>query len=140
MGCQEEGEAVSLATAVAWTIAVIAGIYLLSYWLTGDGPHRAKVTRLPAVLVVSHPALAVTALACWAGGLITGSRALVWAAFAGLAATALLGFAMFTRWLGAGRHTTAARGFPALAVTLHGVAGVTAFTLVFLSAGAARLF
>ncbi|WP_406674415.1 hypothetical protein WBK31_05515 [Nonomuraea sp. N2-4H] len=130
----------SLATAVAWTIAAIAGIYLLSYGLTGGGLKRAKVTRFPAALVVSHPALAVTALACWAGGLITGNRALVWAAFAGLAAAALLGFVMFTRWLGASRHTTAARGFPALAVTLHGVAGVTAFTLVFLSASAARSF
>jgi len=131
---------VSLATAVAWTIAAIAGIYLLSYGLTGGGLKRAKVTRFPAALVVSHPALAVTALACWAGGLITGSRALAWIAFAGLAAAALLGFVMFTRWLGFGRHGTAARGFPALAVTLHGLAGVTALTLIFLSAGATRLF
>ncbi|MET8868499.1 hypothetical protein ABZW11_36705 [Nonomuraea sp. NPDC004580] len=130
----------SLATAVAWTIAAAAGVYLLSFWLTG-AKRPTKITRFPAALVVSHPALAVTALLCWAGGLITGNRVLAWAAFAGLAAAALLGFVMFTRWLGAGRHTTtAARGFPALAVALHGLAGVAAFTLVFLSASAAKLF
>ncbi|WP_043613828.1 hypothetical protein [Nonomuraea candida] len=129
-----------LVTAVAWTIAALAGVYLLSFWVANGGLRRAKVTRFPATLVVAHPALAVSALVLWAAGLITGSRALVWAAFAGLAAAALLGFAMLTRWLGAGRHTTAGRGFPALAVALHGLAGVTVFTLVFLAASATRVF
>ncbi|MGR6916345.1 hypothetical protein ACU635_19060 [[Actinomadura] parvosata] len=126
-----------LLTAVAWTVAALAGVYLLSLWLAGGGLRRAKVTRFPAAVVFAHPALAVSALVCYAAALATGSRALAWAAFAGLAVAALLGFAMFTRWLGDGRHQVDGRGFPALAVTLHGLAGVTAFTLVFLTASAA---
>ncbi|SEG34169.1 hypothetical protein SAMN05444920_102644 [Nonomuraea solani] len=127
-------------TAMTWTIAALAGVYLLYFWLSTGGLRRAKVTRFPLALVVSHPALAVSALVCWAAALVTGSRALAWAAFGGLAVAALLGFAMFTRWLGTGRHATGGRGFPVLAVTLHGLAGVTTFTLVFLTASAARVF
>ncbi|TMR29622.1 hypothetical protein, partial [Nonomuraea zeae] len=89
-------------TAVTWTIAALAGVYLLWLWLSGGGLRRAKVTRFPVALIFSHPALAVSALGFWVAGLVTGSRALVWAAFAVLAVAALLGFAMFTRWLGGG--------------------------------------
>ncbi|MDX3100737.1 hypothetical protein [Nonomuraea angiospora] len=126
-----------LITAVAWAVAALAGVYLLYFWLSGDGLRRAKVTRFPAALVFSHPTLAVSALVCWVAGLVTGSRALAWAAFAGLAVAALLGFTMSTRWLGAGRHKTGGRGFPVLAVTLHGLAGVATFALMLLSASAA---
>ncbi|TMR23364.1 hypothetical protein ETD86_08695, partial [Nonomuraea turkmeniaca] len=84
-----------LVTAGTWTIAALAGMYLLYLWLAGDGMRRAKVTRFPATLVFSHPTLAVSALVCWVAGLITGSRALAWVAFGGLAVAALLGFVMF---------------------------------------------
>ncbi|MGN9844769.1 hypothetical protein ACTMTI_42235 [Nonomuraea sp. H19] len=129
-----------LVTAVTWTIAVLAGVYLLYLWLSGGGLRRAKVTRFPVALIFSHPTLAVSALVCWVAGLVTGSRALAWLAFGGLAAATLLGFAMFTRWLGAGRHEKGGQGFPMLAVALHGVAGVTTFALVLLTASAARVF
>ncbi|MFG1710873.1 hypothetical protein ACFLIM_47705 [Nonomuraea sp. M3C6] len=129
-----------LVTAVTWTIAALAGVYLLYHWLSGGGLRRAKVTRFPAALIFSHPTLAVSALVCWVAGLVTGSRVLAWVAFGGLAVAALLGFAMFTRWLGAGRHEKAGRGFPVLAVALHGLAGVATFTLVFLTASAALVF
>lgn len=129
-----------LVTAGTWTIAALAGVYLLYLWLSGGGLRRAKVTRYPMALLFSHPMLAVTALVCWVAGLVTGSRALAWVAFGGLAAASLLGFAMFTRWLGAGRHEKGGRGFPVLAVTLHGLAGVATFALVFLTASAARVF
>jgi hypothetical protein len=132
---------VGLLTAGTWTIAALAGVRLLYAWLSEGGVRRAKVTRFPIAVVYSHPALAVTALACWVAGLVTGSRALAWTAFAGLAAAVLLGCAMFTRWLGAGRHRKGGgAGFPVLAVTLHGLAGVTTFALVFLTASAARVF
>ncbi|MEV0229432.1 hypothetical protein [Nonomuraea sp. NPDC050786] len=129
-----------LVTAAAWTIAALAGVYLLYYWLSGGGLRRAKVTRFPAALVFAHPALSVSALVCWIAGLVTGSRVLAWTAFGALAAAALLGFAMFTRWLGAGRHKVRGRGFPVLAVTLHGLAGVATFALVLLTASAPRFF
>ncbi|RVX43091.1 hypothetical protein EDD27_5761 [Nonomuraea polychroma] len=129
-----------LVTVGTWTITALAGLYLLYLWLSGGGMRRAKVTRFPATLVFSHPTLAVSALVCWIAGLLTGSRVLAWVAFGGLAVAALLGFAMFTRWLGAGRHEKDGPGFPLLAVTLHGVAGVTTFVLVFLAASTARIF
>ncbi|MEO3869121.1 hypothetical protein ABGB18_09850 [Nonomuraea sp. B12E4] len=127
-----------LVTGLTWTIAALAGVRLLSHWLSGGD--RAKITRFPAAVVFSHPTLAVSALACWVAALITGNRALAWLAFGGLAAAALLGFVMFTRWLGAGRHGRGGAGLPVLAVTLHGLAGVATFALVLLAASAARVF
>ncbi|MEW9549377.1 hypothetical protein [Nonomuraea sp. NPDC050783] len=129
-----------LVTAATGTVAAAAGAYLLHFWVARGGVRRAKVTPFPLALILSHPALAVSALACWAAALVTGVRALAWLATAGLAATALLGFVMFTRWLGTGRHGDGAGGLPLLAVTLHGAAGVATFALVFLAASAARAF
>jgi hypothetical protein len=131
-----------LVTAVTWTIAALIGVYLLYRWLSGGGLRGpgAKVTRFPVALILFHPALAVSALVCWMAHLVTGNRVLAWAAFGGLAVAALLGFAMFTRWLGTGRHERRGSGFPVLAVVLHGLAGVITFALVFLTASAARVF
>ncbi|GGS69860.1 hypothetical protein ACFFV7_17470 [Nonomuraea spiralis] len=131
-----------LVTAVTWTIAALIGVYLLCRRLSAGGlrGQEAKVTRFPVVLLLSHPALAVSSLACWVAYVLTGSGPLAFAAFGGLTVAALLGFTMFTRWLGGGRHQRRAGGFPVLAVILHGVAGVTTFALVLLTAGMARLF
>ncbi|GGO75131.1 hypothetical protein [Nonomuraea cavernae] len=130
-----------LITAVTWAFTALVGIYPLYLWLAGGGPRRqaAKVTRFPVTLLFSHPVLAVAALGCWIGHLVTGDRVLAWVAFAVLAVAALLGFVMFTRWLGAGRHARdAERRFPFLAVGLHGVAGVVTFVLVLLTASVMR--
>lgn len=132
---------VGLLTTVTWVSTALVGFYLLRLWLSGGGLRRqaAKVTRFPLTLVLSHPTLAVTALGCWVGHLLTGSRALAWTAFGTLATAVLLGFVMFTRWLGGGRHARGAeRRFPVVAVALHGVAGVATFVLVLLTAGVAR--
>ncbi|NRQ30496.1 hypothetical protein HII36_01375 [Nonomuraea sp. NN258] len=131
-----------LLSVTTWTTAALIGIYLLYLWLSGGGlrGQAAKVTRFPVALIFSHPALAVTSLGCWVAHLMTGNRALAWVAFGGLTVAALLGFTMFTRWLGSGRHKKGADAFPVLAVALHGVAGVVTFVLVFLGASAARLF
>ncbi|NUR84180.1 MAG: hypothetical protein HOY71_08855 [Nonomuraea sp.] len=130
-----------LVAAVTWLFAASIGIYLLYLWLSGGGLRQqaTKVTRFPTALIFSHPMLAVTALACWVGFLVTASRAMAWVAFGLLASAALLGFSMFTKWLGGGRHARGAeRRFPMLAVLLHGVAGVTTFVLVLLTASVAR--
>jgi hypothetical protein len=119
---------VLLMAIASWTCAALAGAYLLTHWLAGG----AKVTRLPATLVVTHPLLAVAGLACWIAFLLTQSRALAWAALGAIAATAFFGFVMLTRWLGSGRHGGRTR-FPVLAVVLHGLAGVVTFVLVLLS-------
>lgn len=129
-----------LVTVVTWLITAMVGIYLLYLWLSGGGMRQqaAKVTRFPAALIFSHPMLALSALACWIVHLVTGSRVMAWVAFAVLATSALLGFTMFTRWLGAGRHAKGAeKRFPLIAVVLHGLAGVTTFVLVLLAAAVA---
>ncbi|MEV0202906.1 hypothetical protein [Nonomuraea sp. NPDC050691] len=126
-----------LATAVTWICTAIAGVYLLYLWLSGGGLRQqaAKVTRFPVTLVFSHPVLAAAALGCWFGYLVTGAEALAWTAFGVLAASALLGFALFTRWLGGGRHARGAeRRFPVLAVALHGLGGVITFALALVTA------
>ncbi|MDR8415014.1 hypothetical protein [Nonomuraea sp. 3-1Str] len=126
-----------LATAVTWTCTAIVGIYLLYLWLSGGGLRQqaTKVTRFPVTLIFSHPVLATAALACWVAHLVTGVRALAWTAFGVLAVAALLGFTMFTRWLGGGRHARGAeRRFPVLAVALHGLGGVVTFALALAAA------
>ncbi|MFE3453878.1 hypothetical protein ACFXJ8_33625 [Nonomuraea sp. NPDC059194] len=126
-----------LVTLAAWVLNALIGFYLLYLWLSGGGLRQqaTKVTRFPTALIFSHPALAVSALACWVGYLLTGQRMLAWLAFAVLSAAALLGFTMFTRWLGRGRHARGAeQRFPLLAVLAHGVVGVTTFVLVLLAA------
>ncbi|MEU7747354.1 hypothetical protein [Nonomuraea sp. NPDC049158] len=131
-----------LVTAVTWLFTALVGIYLLYLWLSGGGLRQqaAKVTRFPVTLIFSHPVLGVSALVCWVAFLLTGNRTLAWTAFVVLAAAALLGFVMFTRWLGAGRHARGAeRRFPLLAVLLHGLAGVATFVLVILTASVAGL-
>ncbi|MGV9306789.1 hypothetical protein ACWDLG_25755 [Nonomuraea sp. NPDC003727] len=124
-------------TVASWVLNALIGGYLLYLWLSGGGLRQqaTKVTRFPVALIFSHPVLACSALACWVGYLVTGQRALAWLAFAVLSVAALLGFTMFTRWLGAGRHARGAeQRFPLLAVLAHGVVGVATFVLVLLSA------
>ncbi|WP_113700504.1 hypothetical protein [Nonomuraea lactucae] len=130
-----------LVTTVTWSFTTLVGIYLLYVWLSGGGLRQqtTKVTRFPKALLFSHPALAAGALGCWAAHLVTGHRALAWTAFGVLAVAALLGFVMFTRWLGGGRHARGAeRRFPLVAVALHGLAGVATFVLVLLTASTLR--
>ncbi|MEV8632514.1 hypothetical protein AB0395_12730 [Streptosporangium sp. NPDC051023] len=129
-----------LVAIVTWLITAMLGVYLLYLWLSGGGPRRqaAKVTRFPVVLVFAHPALALCALGCWIAYMLTSGRAFAWLAFGVLAVSALLGFTMFTRWLGAGRHARGAeRRFPLVAVLLHGLAGLVTFVLVLLTAAIA---
>ncbi|GAA0976720.1 hypothetical protein GCM10009555_036720 [Acrocarpospora macrocephala] len=127
-----------LVALAAWLLAAIVGIYLLFIWLGGGGFRRqaTKVTRFPTTLIFSHPLLAVTGLGLWGAFLITGQHWYAWVAFFVLTVVALLGFTMFTRWLGGeGRHARGSeRRFQRLAVLLHGVAGVSAFVLVLLTA------
>ncbi|MBG0830862.1 hypothetical protein HS041_24180 [Planomonospora sp. ID67723] len=126
-----------LVAIVTWLITAMAGIYLLYLWLSGGGLQQqsTKVTRFPAGLVFAHPLLAVSALGCWIAYVLTARQAFAWVSFGVLTASAVLGFVMFTRWLGGGRHARGAgQRFPLVAVLLHGLAGVTTFVLVLLTA------
>jgi hypothetical protein len=122
-----------------WAVTAVVGGYLLTLWLSGGGLRQqaTQITLFPAALVFCHPLLALTGLGCWIGFLATGVVGFAWAAFGCLCATALLGFAMFTRWL-AGRGGRHARGaeqrFPLAAVALHGTVGLITFVLVLIVA------
>lgn len=128
-----------IAALVMWIVAAIAGTYLLCVWLANGGLRQqaTKITRFPVVLVVGHPALAVIALATWIVFLLTARTVYAWSAFGVLAAAALLGFTLLTRWLTGrgGRHARGAeQAFPGLAVLTHGTVAVLTFVLVLLTA------
>ncbi|WP_067186551.1 hypothetical protein [Microtetraspora niveoalba] len=132
-----------LAALAVWIVTALIGLYLLVLWLAGSGLRQqaTKVTAFPTALILSHPALAVAGLGLWLAFLLTRERAYAWGAFAVLTTVALLGFTLFTRWLGRGRHARGAeRRFPVIAVALHGVAGVSTFVLVLLTASMAGRF
>ncbi|WP_329083921.1 MULTISPECIES: hypothetical protein [unclassified Streptosporangium] len=125
---------------VTWLITAMVGIYLLYVWLSGGGLRQqaTKVTRFPTLLIFAHPALAVSALVCWVVYVLTLDPLFAWLSFGVLSASALLGFTMFTRWLGGGRHARGAeQRFPMVAVLLHGAVGVVTFVLVLLTAAIA---
>ncbi|MEV7969159.1 hypothetical protein AB0O34_24670 [Sphaerisporangium sp. NPDC088356] len=124
-------------TAAVWLVTTGFGIYLLCLWLAGGGlrRQRTKVTRYPSVLIIMHPALGVTSLAAWAAFVLTARRGYIWLSLGLLCLATLLGFVMFTRWLGGGRHARdAEQGFPVLPVILHGLAGILTFILILLAA------
>ncbi|WP_405146531.1 hypothetical protein OG589_04885 [Sphaerisporangium sp. NBC_01403] len=121
-------------TVAVWLVTTGFGIYLLCLWLSG-GRQTAKVTRFPTVLVVMHPVLGVTSLAAWAAFVLTARGGYIWLSLGLLCLATLLGFVMFTRWLGAGRHARGAeQGFPLLPVILHAAAGILTFILILLAA------
>ncbi|MEU8269204.1 hypothetical protein AB0B89_18820 [Sphaerisporangium sp. NPDC049002] len=121
-------------TVAVWLVTIGFGIYLLCLWLAG-GRQKTKVTRYPSLLIILHPALGVTSLAAWAAFVLTARTGYIWLSLGLLCLATLLGFVMFTRWLGAGRHARGAdQGFPFLAVILHGLAGILTFILILLAA------
>ncbi|MFC4531856.1 hypothetical protein [Sphaerisporangium dianthi] len=125
-----------LAAVAMWLVTAGFGVYLLFRWLAGGGlrQQKTKVTRFPATLVFLHPVLGVCSLVAWAGFLLSDRRGYVWLSLGLLIPALLLGFTMFTRWLGAGRHARGAeQGFPVIAVALHGLAALTTFVLVLLA-------
>ncbi|GAA4189704.1 hypothetical protein GCM10022252_26860 [Streptosporangium oxazolinicum] len=129
-----------LVAIVTWLITAMVGIYLLYIWLSGGGLRQqsTKVTRFPTLLIFAHPVLAVSALICWVVYVLTLEPLFAWLSFGVLSASALLGFTMFTRWLGGGRHARGAeQRFPMVAVLLHGAVGVVTFVLVLLTAAIA---
>jgi hypothetical protein len=122
-----------------WSGTACAGLYLLAGWLAHGGIRRqpTKVTRYPVTMFFSHPVLALTGLGLWIRYLAGGGITYAWAAFGVLCGSALLGFALLTRWLTGigGRHArTEAEHFPAWAVALHGLAGLATFILVLITA------
>ena len=129
-----------IAALVAWVVAAVAGVRLLSAWLSEGGLRRqpTKVTRFPSALVVGHPLVAAVGLVSWVCYLATAAAVFAWCAFGTLIVVALMGFVMFTRWLVGQRGGRHARGreqvFPSVAIAVHGAVGFATFVLVLLTA------
>lgn len=123
---------------VLWVTTACVGLYLLPIWLSrGVRQRAAKLSRYPLILIALHPVFAVTGLGFWVTYVLTARVRFAWMAFGMLWGSALLGFALLTRWLTArgGRHVwRAERHFPRNAVVLHAVVGVATFVLVLITA------
>jgi hypothetical protein len=124
---------------VIWGGTACFGLYLLGVWLSHGGLRQqaTRITVFPAMLIFAHPILATTGLSFWIAFMLTQRVAFAWFGFGVLAASAMLGFVMLTRWL-VGRGGKHARGaeqhFPAKVVAMHGLVGLTTFALVLISA------
>jgi hypothetical protein len=131
--------ALELVATIIWAGTAIFGLYLLVVWLSHGGLRQqaTRITVFPAALVFAHPILATAGLMLWLAFLISHHVAYAWTGFAVLAASAMLGFLMLTRWLvgRGGRHARGAeQHFPARIVATHGAVGLTTFALVLIAA------
>jgi len=133
------------AALIAWVVTALFGFAMLAIWLQRGGMQQSGAGRITPPLLVTHFLLAAGGLLLWFGYLIADKDALTWIAFAALVVVALIGWAMFFRWLGQRRGAAAGsavapvaggaeQGFPVPVVALHGVFAVTTVVLVFLTA------
>jgi hypothetical protein len=130
---------VKIAALVMWVLTAAAGCYLLAVRIADGGLRRPpiKVTRFPTALFLSHPMLALVALAAWVEFLVTSRSVYAWSAFAVLVVVALLGFVLVTRWLigRGGRHARdTERTMPYAVMLVHGAVAIVTFVLVLLAA------
>jgi hypothetical protein len=133
------GARVRITALVLWIAAACIGVYLLPAWLSRGGARQrgARVTGGAAAVVWLHPALAATGLGFWVAYILTAQAAMAWTAFGVMCGSALLAFAMLTRYLSGhgGRHARKAPpGLPGYAVAAHVAAGVVTFVLVLVTA------
>jgi hypothetical protein len=135
------------AALLAWLATAGLGGVLLLMWIsraaTSTSRGRPSTGRpppyIPRSLVVAHVLLAASGLLVWLTYVVLSSDGLARLALAMLVPVALLGSAMFVRWLGSRRARRASRtgpGTPAEArlpvvmVLGHGVMGVATVLLV----------
>ncbi|MDX2593085.1 MULTISPECIES: hypothetical protein [Streptomyces] len=140
-----------IAALVAWVVTALGGFVLLARWISRGGlrQQRTGTTRFPAPLVFGHFLLAAAGLIVWIVYLAADRPALAWTSFCVLVAVALLGFAMFARWVPVHRTaapasaavgdareetTPAERHLPVPVVAAHGLLGAASLVLVLLAA------
>jgi hypothetical protein len=133
-----------IAALVAWVVTALGGFVLLGRWIAEGGlrAQRTGNTRFPAPLVFGHFLLAAAGLVLWIVYLAADRGALAWTAFGVLVAVALLGFALFGRWLPVRRAAAPAggetappeRALPVPVVAAHGLVAATTVVLVLLAA------
>jgi hypothetical protein len=130
---------VPIVALVIWCATACFGVYLLAMWLSHGGlkQQATRITVFPAALIFAHPLLAATGLAFWISFVDTGRLECAWVGFGVLSMSAMLGFAMLTRWLvgRGGRHARGAeQHFPVRAVVVHGLVGLSTYVLVLVTA------
>ncbi|MFE7741048.1 hypothetical protein [Nocardia sp. NPDC057455] len=129
-----------IAALVSWLLTAGGGFFLLGTWIARGGTRQPSSTQLPVPVVFGHFTLAVAGLICWILYLVLDTEALAWVAFVLLIPVALLGFAMFLRWLPTYRARSAGAAeapeghFPVAIVAGHGVLAVLTVVLVLLTA------
>lgn len=140
-----------IAALITWLITALGGFYLLGTWIARGALREPGSSRLPVPVIFGHFLLAAAGLVVWIVYLAVGKSALAWTAFGLLVPVALLGLAMFARWLptardrravtpvgapGAAAPAAAApeRHFPIPVVLGHGVFAVATVVLVLISA------
>lgn len=137
-----------IAALIAWIVTAGGGFFLLATWIRGGGHRQPGSSRFPPALIFGHFGLAAIGLVLWIVFVANSSDTLAWISFALLVVIALLGFAMFARWLpsyrergtltGAAKSATATapaeRNFPVAVVGAHGVFAVVTVVLVLLAA------
>jgi manganese efflux pump family protein len=139
---------VDIAALIAWILTAGGGFVLLATWIRGGGHRQPGNSNFPPAVIFGHFGLAALGLVIFIVYVVSGSHALAWVAFVLLVPVALLGFAMFARWLpayrrrgtltGAAEKATASapaeRNFPVAVVGAHGVLAVVTVVLVLLTA------
>ncbi|HZQ30637.1 MAG TPA: hypothetical protein VFB19_02770 [Mycobacterium sp.] len=128
----------AIAALVVWVITALGGSYLLAKWVAGGGPRRESPTKVPPALLVGHFFLAAVGLVLWIIYVALDETSVGWIAFIALVPVALLGFAMFARWIPAHRNRsrdeeTSRHHFPVAVVGAHGVLAVATLVLVLLT-------
>jgi hypothetical protein len=121
---------------------VMAGTRLAAVPMTPDGgPPPSPHVRIATpegehpLLEFSHPALAVTGIACWMMFTFVHYQPLAWISFSVLLATLLLGLAWVARNLRAvSRGASAAWPFPPRLALVHGLIGASSLVLSVLTA------
>jgi hypothetical protein len=89
------------AALIVWFVTALWGLYMLAVWLIeNDATRQGKAaSRLPLPVVLAHVSLAVTGLGVWVAYLLLDRPVLAWTAVGMLVGIALLGLAMFARWI-----------------------------------------
>jgi hypothetical protein len=84
-----------LAALIAWEVTVAAGAWLVVNWIADGGLRRryVRVGGVPRAVIVGHFTLAFIGQGIWIAFMVTGLRALAWAAVAVVLSVAGLGMA-----------------------------------------------
>lgn len=141
-----------IAALILWLLTAGGGFFLLGTWVARGGLRNRGVSRLPAPVILGHFMLAAIGLVLWIIYVAGDSKPVAWTAFGFLVPVALLGFAMFARWIpvyrnrattgtgsavaGAGDPAAvpAERSFPLAIVLGHGALAATTLVLVLIAA------